>query len=275
MSRPLSSEYSVKLGFSMNLRLGKNLTILRNAVLYQDFDCCGIIDGGEGLGKSVLSQQVGCLLDIDNKISIDQVVFTADEFKKAVLSLKPGKVIIWDEARAGLNRRRSMDKVNIDITDMLAEVRQKNLFMILVMPTFHDMDLNAAIWRTRFLIHVMGDLKGEDPKMPLRRGFFRFYNEEGKKMLYVNKYHRQSYAYPFLNGCCFEATFPHHYCVDEGLYRKKKREALRAYGNKNRRSSCPQCSSVDLRYRSRTKDYRCKSCSWNGIIEREASRVNS
>lgn len=229
MSRPLSSEYSVKLGYSFNLRLGKNLEPYRNATLYQDWDCAGIIDGKEGSGKSVLAQQIATFFDKDNRLDVEtQICFTPEDFRTAVTTLEPGKAIVWDEARSGLNRRRSTQDVNIEITDMLAECRQRNLFMVIVMPTFYDMDMNVAVWRTRFLVHVWYSWS-DDKSKPLERGFFRFYSEEGKKRLYTNKYFRQRYEYPFLPQDSFEATFPHFYTVPEKEYRKKKRQAMGYY----------------------------------------------
>jgi len=229
--RPLSSEYSVQLGFSFSKTLGRNLEPYRNATLNQDFDVAGIIDGKEGSGKSVFAQQVAAFLDKDHTLDVHkQICFTPEQFREAVTTLPPGKAIVWDEARSGLNRRRSTKEVNIEITDMLAECRQKNLFMVIVMPTFYDMDMNVAVWRTRFLLHVWYSWE-EDPKHPepLIRGFFRYYSEEGKKKLYTNKWSRQRYEYPFLQGDSFENTFPKFYVASEEEYKKRKREAMRAY----------------------------------------------
>jgi len=159
-----------------------------------------------------------------------QICFTPEQFREAVTTLEPGKAIVWDEARSGLNRRRSTKDVNIEITDMLAECRQNNLFMVIVMPTFYDMDMNVAVWRTRFLLHVWYSWE-EDPKnpKPLVRGFFRYYSEEGKKKLYTNKWLRQRYEYPYLKDDSFDAVFPKHYCVDEQEYKKRKKQAMVYY----------------------------------------------
>lgn len=226
IGRPLSSEYSVKLGFSFNIVLARNLLLLRNAVINQDFDAAIIVDGKEGSGKSVLAQQVALFLDIDNHIDLDtQICFTPLQFKTAVGSLKKGKAIIWDEARRGLNRRRFGNEVNLSITDMLAECRQHNLFLVIVMPSFYDMDLNVAIHRTRALIHVYYKMNTERKETPLERGFFRFYNEDGKNELYANKFYRQRYKYPHLPNHSFDASFVNHYTVDEMAYRERKRTA--------------------------------------------------
>ena len=120
--RPLSSKYSVKLGFSFDLYLGNNLLPYKKAVLNQDFDCACIVDGKEGSGKSVLAQQIATFLDKDHHLDVDkQICFTPKNFMDAVQSLEKGKAIVWDEARRGVNRRRSTQDVNLSITDMLAE----------------------------------------------------------------------------------------------------------------------------------------------------------
>lgn len=226
VARPLSSKYSLERGYSFNLRLGKNLEFWRKAVRNQNMDFSLVIDGKEGSGKTVLGQQVAEFFDIDGELDLNtQICFTPKQFEKAVLSLKQFKSIVWDEARSGLNRRRSTQKVNTQITDMLSRCRRRNLFLIIIMPAFYDMDLNVAVHRTRALIHVWYDFGSEDPDKPLRRGFFRFYTEEGKKSLYTNKFHRMSYNYPFLRNSCFDGTFTDHWCVDEKEYDRLKFES--------------------------------------------------
>jgi len=267
--RPLSAPQSLEVGFSINKNLVANLDPYKFATMNQDYDCAIIIDGAEGAGKSVLAQQVATWLDKDHYLDIDtQICFTPEDFMKAVQSLDKGKAIVWDEARRGVNRRRSMDTVNLDITDMLAECRQNNLFMVIVMPTFYDMDMNVAIWRTRLLLHVYTDWedeKGHD--RPLKRGFFRYYSYSGKKLLYTNKMCRQRYDYPFLKNDSFEATFPHVYCVKEQEYREKKRASEQYYRKKQKtRKICPDCGSGQIRFRHGSKDYACRLCPWSGKL---------
>ena len=232
----------MQLGFSFDTTTGKNLELWRNAVLKQDIDFCALVDGGEGFGKSVFGMQVACFLDIERSIDIEtQICYTPEQFKNAVMTLKPGKSIVWDEARRGVNRRRHSDNVNLEITDLLAECRQHNLFLVVIMPSFYDMDMNVAVWRSRVLFHVYNDWDVSDRETPLRRGFFRFYNEEGKKQLYTNKLHRQSYRYPLIKGNSFDAKFPHHYVVDEAEYRKRKRASEEFYrGQQKKAAGVPQ-----------------------------------
>lgn len=226
MGRPISTDVSLSLGFSFDRTLANNLTLIRNAVLNQDWDTTILIDGVEGAGKSVFAQQIAYFLDVDHSIDIDtQICYYPEQFKKAVMTLKKGKAIIWDEARRGLNRRRSMGETNLDTTDLMAECRQHNLFLVIVMPSFYDMDLNVSVWRSRCLIHVWYNWNVENPDKPLVRGFFRFYCEAAKKELYVNPVLRRGYRYPMIPGKCFDGRFVNHYVVDEEAYRRRKLDA--------------------------------------------------
>lgn len=222
----LSAKYSLEMGFSFHTHLGENLSIWRNAVMNQDIDCAGVVDGKEGAGKSVLAQQIAAFLDKDRVLDPHtQLCWTPDAFAKAVGTLEKGKAIVWDEARRGANRRRSGQEINLKITDMLAECRQHNLFLVIVMPSFYDMDMNIAVWRTRWLVHVSYHWELEDEKHPLKRGDFRFYNENGKKNLYTDRELRRGYKYPYMPNESFDGTFINHYVVDEELYKRLKYES--------------------------------------------------
>lgn len=248
-------------GFDFNKTLANNLLFLRNATLKQDFDAAVIIDGKEGAGKSVLGQQVAAFLDVDHKIDLaTQMCFSPEQFNKAVLTLKKGKAVIWDEARSGLNRRRAMNDTNIEIVDMLAECRQNNLFLVIIMPTFYDMDLNVAVHRTRALIHVWYLWNEKKPEKPLVRGFFRFYNEDGKQALYTNKYYRAAYKYPRISGCYFDGTFKKHYVVDEEAYKEAKKQAIRAYKQDDDVTKCPECGRKAGRFNRKDKLMVCGVC---------------
>lgn len=262
MSRPLSSKYSVELGFSFDKWLGSNLELWRNAVIHQDIDCFVLVDGKEGSGKSVHALQIAHFLDVDHKIDLDkQVCFTPEEVKEAITNLPKFKAIVYDEAKRGLNRRRSTENTNIELTELFAECRQNNLFLIVVLPAFHDLDMNVAVFRSRVLIHVYYKWDLTDRDKPLVRGYARFYNEEAKKYLYCNKAIRQQYKHP-RHKDSFDYRFPHHYVVDEDLYRKKKKDAVQDYNKKisSVRKTCDACGSSDMRYRRKEKVYVCNKC---------------
>lgn len=199
--------------FFMDGYLHSNLTIAKN-VIKKDFDMVFCVDGAEGTGKSVLTQQMAKFCDPEFDIS--RIVFTPAQFRKAIIESKKYQAIIYDEAYTGLSSRATMSLINRTLVSMLAEIRQKNLFVFVVMPTFFDLDKYVALWRSRALIHVyLGD--------NFQRGYFKFFNADRKKSLYVTGKKFYNYFKPDAN---FKGRFPNHYTVDEKAYKKLKRDSL-------------------------------------------------
>ena len=199
--------------FYMDGYLNKNLTTAKK-IIKKDWDMVIVVDGAEGSGKSVLSQQAAYFCD--PTLNLDRIVFTPNEFRKAIIKAKPYQAVIYDEAYTGLSARATMSMINRALVSMLAEIRQKNLFVFVVMPTFFDLDKYVALWRSRALINVY---TGDN----FERGFFKFFNKSRKKDLYINGKKYYNYNKPDAN---FIGRFPNHYTVDEVAYKKKKRNSL-------------------------------------------------
>lgn len=199
--------------FYMDGYLKNNLDTAKK-VIQKDWDMVFCIDGIEGSGKSVLAMQ--CAKYCDPSFTVDRVVFTAYEFRKAIIESKPYQAVSYDEAYTGLSSRATMSVINRTLVSMLAEIRQKNLFVFIVMPTFFDLDKYAALWRSRALLHVY---TGEN----FKRGFFAFYNSDAKKALYLAG--KKTYSYGKIKPN-FIGRFTDSYVVDEKEYRKKKKDSL-------------------------------------------------
>jgi len=193
--------------------LKQNLDVAKS-VIKKDWDMIFCVDGNEGSGKSVLAQQ--CAFYCDPNLSINNIVFTPGEFKKAIMSSPKYSSIVYDEAYTGLNSRATMSLINRILVSMLAEIRQKNLFVFVVMPCFFDLDKYVAIWRSRALLHIY---TGDN----FMRGFFAFYNADRKKNLYIIGKKFYEYKNPHPN---FRGRFVNCYMVDETQYRQKKRYSL-------------------------------------------------
>ncbi len=179
-----------------------------------------IIEGEEGSGKSVLAQQIAKVLHPD--FSIDQICFTADEFIKAVSKSKKHECIIFDEAFTGLSSRASLSEVNNLVISMMMEMRQKNLFIIIVMPSLFMLDKYVVLHRAKGVFHVY--MNGN------KRGFWRFFNKKDMKYLYFTG--KKFYEYQYATHTSF-GRFEKQYLVDEAQYRRKK--AL-MFGKKKRLS---------------------------------------
>lgn len=192
------------------------------SLVQKDWDWVTLVDGVEGGGKSVIAQQ--CAYEVDKTLTIDRITFTPEEFENAVKTAAKFQAVIYDEAYTGLSSRGTMSDINKTLVNMLAEIRQRCLFVFIVMPTFFDLDRYAAIWRSRGLIHVYTD-KGYG------RGYFAYYNKDRKKNLYILGKKFYDYRKPKPN---FRGRFTAYYVVDEQEYRAKKLKALTVEKNKNK-----------------------------------------
>lgn len=199
--------------FYMDGTLKEQLLHVKKKVLTKDEDYFFALDGDEGSGKSVLGLQIAKF--IDPSFCMDRVVFNAKDFQDSVLSAKKGQVVLFDEAFRGLSSRGALSEINKLLVALMMECRQKNLIVIIVMPSFFLLDKYAALFRSKGLFHVYRH-KG-------KRGFWMYFNKQGKKLLYLKGKATYSYSYP---KSAFRGRFLEHYTVDEKEYRAKKYDAL-------------------------------------------------
>lgn len=193
-------------GFTVNSQshwyITNNFTITRNS------------------GKSTLAIQMGKY--IDPTLNLNRIVFSPEDFREAILKAKKGQCIIYDEAFTGFSSRASLSPVNRVLVSLAMQMRQKNLAIIIVLPTIFLLDRYMAIFRTRSLIHVY-ESKG-------RRGYFAVYNYKSKKRLILLGAKTMSY-YGKIARPNFKGRFYGKFGLGEGgieqEYRKKKDKALR------------------------------------------------
>lgn len=196
----------------------EQLDKIRHRVLHRDMDYVACFDGDEGSGKSVLAMQICKYLD--PQFNVDRIVFNSDDFIRLIKDPKveKGSAILLDEAYNAANSRATMSEVNRSMIAVATEMRQKNLFVFVVLPSFFDLDKTLAIHRTRALFHVYF---GED----YQRGQYVVFTKDTKKELYLAGKKKYSYSYP-------RSPFPplrffEQYVIDEQGYRKKKAEAFK------------------------------------------------
>ena len=118
----------------------------------KDKDCVLVVDGREGSGKSTLAFQVAKY--VDPSFNIDRIVFSPDEFREAVFKAKKGQAIVYDEAFTGFSSRASLSPINRVLVSLAMQMRQKNLCILIVLPTIFMLDKYMALFRTRALLHV-------------------------------------------------------------------------------------------------------------------------
>ena len=123
------------ISYYLDARLRKSIDIKIVPSLHiKDEDCVIALDGMEGSGKSTLAFQLAKY--VDNSFNLSRVVFNADAFKEAVYKAEKGQCIVYDEAFTGLSSRSSLSGINRALVSLMMQMRQKNLFIIVVLPTF-------------------------------------------------------------------------------------------------------------------------------------------
>jgi len=183
----------------------------------KDKDFFAAFDGIEGSGKSTIAMQ-WCKY-IDPSFNLSRVVFTPDEFREAIFKAKKSQAVLFDEAFTGFSSRASLSGVNKTLVSLMMQIRQKNLFVAIVLPTIFLLDKYISIFRTRVLVHVYEN-KG-------RRGFFRVYSSKKKRQLILHKDSRvYSYGIRTKKKGRFYGVFALGGEEEEKEYRKKKAKAL-------------------------------------------------
>jgi len=200
--------------YYMDGKLQKQLDgSIKSALHVKDKDWVLIIDGMEGCGKSVFAMQVAKY--VDSSFNIDRIAFNGQQFKEIIMKAGKGQAVVFDEAFVGLSSRAALSEINNMLVGLMMQMRQKNLFVIIVLPSFFLLDKYVALWRAKGLFHVYE----KDGK----RGQWIYLNKNKKKLIYIKGKKTYSY-YGIRSG--FRGRFIDYYTVDEQEYRKRKGEAL-------------------------------------------------
>ena len=199
-----------------------NLNLLNEAVRFK-WDAPLVIDGVEGAGKTTLTDQICYYQAYSNgtKYDLDNVVFLPDEFEGVVDTAKPYTAINWDEAVFGTLGEDWANTINKTILKKWVTIRKKRLFINVCIPWVYLMRLYFAVGRTRALIHVW-------TPDGIKRGYFRIYDYNAKRVLYMKN--KRNYSYEGVKASYADGRFVNtsglFYDLEE--YDKKKEKAIRS-----------------------------------------------
>jgi hypothetical protein len=180
----------------------------------KDKDVVFIVDGKERSGKSKFADIVGCYAATFFKRPYDlsNVCLSPEEFRSRIQNAHKNDTVIYDEAHRGMGSRRALSEINNILVDLMMEMGQRNLFVIVVLPTFFMLDRYPALYRARGLFHIY-EKKGT-------RGFWCYFNEKAKLKLYING--KKLLNYNCMRWPKFRGRFYNQFAVDEDAYREKK-----------------------------------------------------
>lgn len=150
-----------------------------SASVRNDFDGIIYICGRERSGKSTFAAQLAKLLQ-PNWSMEKGMCWTSQQFKDMVLAANQYDCIVLDEAYLTFSNSRRTDRLNDEIIGMLTQVGKKNLFIIIVAPTFWNMSYYLVVHRANCLFRIYTDVKNGK----VVRGFWAAYDYDKKQELY-------------------------------------------------------------------------------------------
>ena len=209
---PDPNDSNRELAYSIDRKMQKFLDKIKNKINVKDKDYVMLIDGYEGSGKSTAAQQWGKY--VDNTLDIDRICMTADEFKDAIYKAGKGQCVIYDEAVTGLTSGDSISRIGKLLKSLMMQMRQNNLFVIIILPTIFELNKYAVLSRARSFFHIYEN----HGKM----GYFVGYNRKDTRLLYLRG--KKNYAYKVKSR--FIGRFYGKYVINEEQYRAKKKAAL-------------------------------------------------
>jgi DNA-binding CsgD family transcriptional regulator len=158
-------------------------------IMKKEWDCVFLIDGIEGSGKSTLSFACGWYIS-DGKMAMKNICEGTEDAIKKLQSLPDGSLLIIDEGSLSFSSTEVMRREQRQLVKILNVIRQRCMCLIIVAPSFFNLNKYISVERSRFLLHVYTDKN-------LGRGRFCYFGQNKKKKLYtVGKKHFNSYSKP-------------------------------------------------------------------------------
>ena len=157
--------------FSFRPQFYKFLQRCKTKINTEDTQVLGILWGGVGCGKSVLAQKIA--YTITNKLSLDKIAFSKNEFIQAVL-VSEREVIIADEGIAIFFGRGAMTKEGRLMAELMAQIRVKNLFVLICVPDILSIDA-MVLAQANFIAHVYESREIHNNKLRIIKGNVNVY----------------------------------------------------------------------------------------------------
>jgi ABC-type dipeptide/oligopeptide/nickel transport system ATPase component len=141
-------------------------------------DIVGIVCGDEGSGKSSIAGNMMRYMCDDTFNPIEDMIGSDEEDAYNKLqNVKHGGNLMFDEGNIFFLSTETMKRQHRDLHKIFSIFRQKNLFVLIVLPSFFRLGTYFALDRSKFLIRTYLDNNGE-------RGCFAYYGNKVKNRLY-------------------------------------------------------------------------------------------
>lgn len=221
--------------FKMDKALVDNLMELKR-LNDEDWDFKFIIsgDGMTRTGKTTIGGQVGIFFD--TSCTEKNWCYQGDLLIAQARKLGYKRVVIYDEAKEGLDSKKSMSRYCQHIVDYMNECGYLNQYLIIILPDYFNLVKEVALSLSICLINVHLDSQ-------FKRGHYDFYDHVDKRMLFIRgkKFHNYSSHPPSFGG-----NFQDYLPFDSNELRKLKEAAI-----KSRDERQNKLSKMEKKYRAR------------------------
>lgn len=207
------SEDNSEGGFYMDGRLDKSTDLVSRAVKTKDNYFVAIVFGDSGSGKSTLAAQI--CKKFDATFNHERMCQSENQFRKQLETLQRHQAICLDEAFESLSSLEAARRAQRLLVNLIQVVRQKNIFILLVLPNFFDLNKTLAIFGSKWAIRTYTN-KG-------RKGFFRLWGPERKRELYIKG--KKTFNHLAVKPNC-SGRFTKFMPIDESAYRQMKLDNL-------------------------------------------------
>lgn len=193
-----------------------------------DWDHVQLIVGLNRTGKTEFAKLVSYYFD--PTVNIDRWAYSAEQFEKIIddTSLAKGSVIVWDESDDFTGHYNS--EIIQVFKKKFKRIASWNFIILLITPTFFDMNKYFAVMRTDCLWHVYTTptYDKEKDKFSSNRGTVMFYGRESKRQLYF-KGKKDDWNMNAVRSDFYDSfgRVPDDYPIDNNLLVAKKDEAMR------------------------------------------------
>lgn len=166
-----------KEGIYLDGFLWNTLKNAKQVMKIKDVDLPIVISGYPGVGKSTFVSQLATICD--PTFTEERMYQNAEDFIEGVKSSNnPGEAHVLDESYKDLNSSDIRKEVGRALMNVLNIIRQKRLYIFILLPNFFDLGKNIACFRTRWLIHCYEKAFGDI-------GFWVAFDRSKKRQLYI------------------------------------------------------------------------------------------
>lgn len=240
--------------FSVSEELYNICKRYKEKMVKDDSMVLGIFWGAVGCGKSVAAQHWGYVIDPTLENQQSRVCFDKDEFINAIIKNKQN-VIIGDEGISLFFSRNAMTKDGRIMSEIMDQIRQKNLCVFICVPKLLNIDSNI-IESANFVAYVWETRKETKKGVKTIKGNIALYPEI-KGMPYKTKiveYLRKKKRAPLKpltkpKPLHYETGNPKEgdvwYPVGKEGYLKKKNMILKKYEGEEKETKTKRVTSID------------------------------